>query len=62
MNKEEAIDVLLKHAKKYNDLNYKADVQKLTAAVLFMDACIKENKQDAKVEITGLQFNLSKGA
>ena len=52
MNKDQAIDVLLNHAKKYNDPHYKADVQKLTAAVLFLDT-IKQNKQDAKIKITG---------
>jgi|TARA_E500000081_G_scaffold71501_1_gene73256 hypothetical protein len=60
MNKDQAIDVLLNHAKKYNDPHYKADVQKLTAAVLFLDT-IKQNKQDAKIEITGLQINSQKG-
>ena len=60
MNKDQAIDVLLNHAKKYNDPHYKADVQKLTAAVLFLDT-IKEDKQDAKIEITGLQINSQKG-
>ena len=61
MNKDQAIDILLNHAKKYNDPHYKADVQKLTAAVLFMDTHLKENKQDAKIEITGLQINSQKG-
>jgi len=60
MNKDQAIDVLLNHAKKYNDPHYKADVQKLTAAVLSLDT-IKKNKQDAKIEITGLQINSQKG-
>ena len=60
MNKDQAIDILLNHAKKYNDPHYKADVQKLTAAVLSLDT-IKQNKQDAKIEITGLQINSQKG-
>jgi len=60
MNKDQAIDILLNHAKKYNDPHYKADVQKLTAAVLFLDT-IKQNKQDAKIKITGLQINSQKG-
>ena len=60
MNKDQAIDILLNHAKKYNDPHYKADVQKLTAAVLSLDT-IKKNKQDAKIEITGLQINSQKG-
>ena len=58
MNKDQAIDVLLNHAKKYNDPHYKADVQKLTAAVL----CLDTIKQDAKVKITGMQINSQKGA
>lgn len=60
MNKDQAIDVLLNHAKKYNDPHYKADVQKLTTAVLSLDT-IKQNKQDAKIEIIGLQINSQKG-
>ena len=48
MNKITAINVLLKHAQKYSDPNYKADVQALTAACLFMETYLKKNKQDAK--------------
>ena len=61
MNKDRAINILLTHAKKYNDPHYKADIQGLTAAVLFMDTYIKENKKDNKVEIKGLEFKLTKG-
>ena len=61
MNKDRAINILLAHAKKYNDPHYKADIQGLTAAVLFMDTYIKENKKDSKVEIKGLEFKLTKG-
>jgi hypothetical protein len=61
MNKIAAINVLLKHAQKYSDPNYKADVQALTAACLFMETYLKENKQNAKVEIKGLEFKLTKG-
>ena len=61
MNKITAINVLLKHAQKYSDPNYKADVQALTAACLFMETYLKKNKQDAKVEIKGLEFKLTKG-
>jgi len=61
MNKDRAINILLGHAKKYNDPHYKADIQGLTAAVLFMDTYIKENKKDSKVEIKGLEFKLTKG-
>ena len=62
MNKDQAINILLEHAKGYNNDAYAADVQKLTAAVLFMDTHLKENKQDAKIEITGLQIDSHKGA
>jgi hypothetical protein len=62
MNKITAINVLLKHAQKYSDPNYKADVQALTAACLFMETYLKQNKKDAKVEIKGLEFKLTKGA
>ena len=62
MNKITAINVLLKHAQKYSDPNYKADVQALTAACLFMETYLKQNKKDAKVEIRGLEFKLTKGA
>ena len=46
MNKDQAIDILLNHAKKYNDPHYKADVQKLTAAVLFMDTHLKTRRKN----------------
>lgn len=62
MNKDQAINILLEHAKGYNDDAYAADVQKLTAAVLFMDTHLKENKQDAKIQITGMQMDSKKGA
>ena len=62
MNKDQAINILLEHAKGYNNDAYAADVQKLTAAVLFMDIHLKENKQDAKIQITGMQMDSKKGA
>lgn len=62
MNKIAAINVLLKHAQKYSNPHYKPDVQALTAACLFVESYLAEKKQDAKIEITGLEFNLSKGA
>ena len=52
---------LVSRIKKYSDPHYKADVQALTAACLFMETYLKENKQDAKVEIKGLEFKLTKG-
>ena len=61
MNKDRAINILVAHAKKYNDPHYKADVQGLTAAVLFMDTYLAENKKDSNVTIKGLEFKLTKG-
>tara|TARA_Y100000004_G_scaffold175444_1_gene215057 strand:- start:335 stop:523 length:189 start_codon:yes stop_codon:yes gene_type:complete len=61
MNKDTAINVLLKHAKGINKKDYKPDIQAITAAVLFMDNVIKSNKKDVKVEVKGLEFNLFKG-
>ena len=51
MNKDRAINILVAHAKKYNDPHYKADVQGLTAAVLFMDTYLAENKKASNVKI-----------
>ena len=61
MNKIAAINVLLNHAKKLNAPHYKPDVQALTAACLFIETYLADKKQDAKIEIKGLQFNLEKG-
>jgi len=61
MNKYQAINILLAHAKKVNDPHYKPELQGLTAAVLFMDTYLAENKKDSKVEIKGLEFKLTKG-
>tara|TARA_R110000787_G_scaffold235128_1_gene341940 strand:+ start:393 stop:581 length:189 start_codon:yes stop_codon:yes gene_type:complete len=61
MNKDQAINILLEHAQKYNDTNYKVDIQNLTAAVLIIEMYLKKNKKDNKIDITGLQFNLMKG-
>ena len=47
---------------KYSDPHYKANIQALTAACLFMETYLQENKQDAKIEIKGLEFKLTKGA
>ena len=62
MNNITAINVLLKHAQKYSDPHYKPDVQALTAACLFMETYLVEKRQDTKIEIKGLEFNLHKGA
>jgi general stress protein CsbA len=62
MNKDQAINILLKHAKGYNNKEYVVDVQKLTAAVLCMDTHLQKNKQDAKIQITGMQMDSKKGA
>ncbi len=70
MNKEKAINILLQHAL---DSCEKIKIRKhaghteevaddLTAAILFLEQDRNKNKQDAKVEIKGLEFNLHKGA
>ena len=70
MNKEKAINILLEHAIKSSE---KIEIRKhaghteevaddLTAAILFLELNRNKEKQNAKVEITGLEFNLSKGA
>ena len=61
MNKERAINILLDYAKNSREVSYACDFDALTAAVLFMDIYIKENKKDSKVEINGLEFKLTKG-
>ena len=70
MNKENAINILLEHAidscekikiKKHSGHTEEVN-DNLTAAILFLEQDRNKKKQDAKVEITGLQFNLSKGA
>ena len=62
MNKERAINILLDFAKNYNKDWYAADKDGLTAAIIFLEQDQKKNKKDAKVEIEGLEFKLTKGA
>ena len=70
MNKEKAINILLQHA---IDSCEKIKIRKhaghteevaddLTAAILFLERDRNKNKQDAKIDITGLQLNSHKGA
>ena len=69
MNKERAINILLKFAKDTceaidirKEAGYKEEVaDDLTAAIIFLEQDIKKNKKDAKVEIEGLDLNLLKG-
>ena len=69
MNKERAINILLKFAKdtcEAIDIRKQAGYQEevsddLTAAIIFLEQDIKKNKKDAKVEIEGLDLNLLKG-
>ena len=69
MNKERAINILLKFAKdtcEAIDIRKEAGYQEevaddLTAAIIFLEQDQKKNKKDAKVEIEGLEFNLLKG-
>jgi hypothetical protein len=74
MNKERAINILLEHAKRSTDRDstYTIDSDALTAAILDSDALTAailflenerdKNKVDAKVEVTGVAFNIRKGA
>ena len=70
MNKEKAINILLEHAidscEKIKIRKHSCHTEEvndnLTAAILFLERDRNKEKQDAKVEITGLEFNLSKGA
>ena len=61
MNKERAINILLDFAKNHDKDWYAKDPDALTAAVLFFEQDIQKNKKDAKVEIKGLEFKLTKG-
>ena len=61
MNKERAINVLLDFAKNYDKDWYAVDKDGLTAAIIFLEQNIQKNKKDAKVEVKGVQFNITKG-
>jgi hypothetical protein len=61
MNKERAINVLLDFAKNYDKDWYAVDKDGLTAAIIFLEQDIQKNKKDAKVEVKGVQFNITKG-
>ena len=70
MNKEKAINILLEHAldscekikiKKHSGHTEEVN-DNLTAAILFLEQDRNKNKQDAKIDITGLQLNSHKGA
>jgi hypothetical protein len=65
MNKERAINILLEHAKRSTDNDddaYAIDKDALTAAILFLENERDKSKVDAKVEVTGVAFNIRKGA
>jgi len=70
MNKERAINILLDYAiKSSNHIEIRKQAghteevaDNLTAAILFLEQERNKNKQDTKVEIKGIQFNLHKGA
>jgi hypothetical protein len=65
MNKERAINILLEHAKRSMDNNddaYAINKDALTAAILFLENDRDKSKVDAKVEVTGVAFNIRKGA
>ena len=64
MNKERAINILLEHAKRSTDRDntYAINKDGLTAAILFLENERDKSKVDAKVEVTGVAFNIRKGA
>jgi hypothetical protein len=64
MNKERAINILLEHAKRSTDRDstYTINSDALTAAILFLENERDKNKVNAKVEVTGVAFNIRKGA
>ena len=70
MNKERAINILLKFAKDTceainirKEAGYQEEVaDDLTAAILFLEQDTQKNKQDAKIQITGMQMDSKKGA
>ena len=69
MNKERAINILLKFAKDTcesinirKEAGYQEEIaDDLTSAMLFLEQDIQKNKKDAKVEVKGVQFNITKG-
>ena len=69
MNKERAINILLKFAKDTcesinirKEAGYQEEIaDDLTSAMLFLEQDIQKNKKDAKVEVKGVQFNIKKG-
>jgi len=69
MNKERAINILLKFTKETceaikirQQAGYTEEIKdELTAAILFLENDIQKNKKDAKVEIQGIQFDIRKG-
>jgi len=69
MNKERAINILLKFAKDTcesinirKEAGYQEEIaDDLTSAILFLEQDIQKNKKDAKVEVKGVQFNIRKG-
>ena len=44
MNKERAINILLDYAKNSREVSYACDFDALTAAILFMEKYLEENK------------------
>ena len=69
MNKEKAINILLQHAidscEKIKIRKHSGHTEEvaddLTAAILFLEQNRNKEKQDATVEVTGLQVNSHKG-
>jgi hypothetical protein len=53
---------MLKEALIVNDDAYAINKDALTAAILFLENERDKSKVDAKVEVTGVAFNIRKGA
>ena len=64
MNKEQAINILLQHPIRSIDPKddaYAAEIDQITAAILFLERDREKNKVDTKVEVKGVSFNIKKG-
>ena len=64
MNKARAINILLEHAIRSTDPKddaYAVDKDALTAAILFIEKDIKENRVDATAQILGVTTKVKKG-
>ena len=61
MNKDQAINILIDEVCMEHVTMACQNKDEVQAAVLVLQKYLNDNKKDAKVEVTGLQFNLTKG-